>query len=251
MKNDPLRDPKLKLSRAGEHRLALNSNICSYIERKPYRIFDGPNPTDQSPSVFVELTEPLPEKISQICGDVINNLREALDHTTVMLAKKAGRGVANVAFPFGDDKADFETQLSKKIGQLSNDEHQFVRDLEPYAHGKGHELWALDKLWRLNKHRAYPGVEVYNGGVHALVNSPTGPTWFGAGGAGSGYLSDPRLLFHNSKVSDFIEIQVALYPVFSDVMPAPKWLIKQLLNRAFELTDHIISESEKRYFRAP
>ena len=86
--NHPLDGSKLKVVRAQKHLSELKTEIRTYLDTCPYDIvpnvqknsgYSGPYP--------VALAEP-PIELSSIIGDVLNNLRPALDYVAWQLAVK-------------------------------------------------------------------------------------------------------------------------------------------------------------------
>lgn len=69
-----------KIDRANHHIVDLYSAIRAFFESKPYEIGAKRNPETRQLIYYLERIEPIPENLALITGDVLFNLRSALDH---------------------------------------------------------------------------------------------------------------------------------------------------------------------------
>lgn len=95
---------------------------------------------------------PLPEGASLICGDIVHNLRCALDHLAWYEAKYHGFESPHIYFPVFSDERKFEKIISSSLKGYSKDFKVFLRSQQPFA-GKNRILLDLVRLDNIDKHR--------------------------------------------------------------------------------------------------
>lgn len=152
--------PKLKVERAYQHILDLESRVADFAAHKSNTIVTKKDATGLDVVVF-EGDEPLPALISLCVGDAAHNLRSALDHVMTGLVMKLVPGCANnhIYFPIRDDRAGVEaalknaevgaamaTEVGKKIGTA------ILEFVEPYG-ARDRPFPMLNKLDNIDKHR--------------------------------------------------------------------------------------------------
>jgi hypothetical protein len=153
-----------KLARADKHLEALDSELRAFAEKEPYG-FRGEVDTQTSRWVArFELREPIPIELSVTVGDIVHNLRSALDHIAFALVPKASRW--RTMFPIYDDPEEFlcAVRIPAKrnrgpLGGLQPDSLAFalIESTQPYAGGNPpetlHPLRVLADLNNEDKHR--------------------------------------------------------------------------------------------------
>ena len=141
-----------KIERAKHHLLDLQNAVKRFQDSSPYEIeaYDEDATGDQVYIVHV-LREP-PIALATILGDVVNNLRSALDYLVWELA--SGRGSDTLYFPIRHTAGDFERAI-RGLEQIirSNVAIDLLRATQAYEGGSGHGLWQLHQLNRREKHR--------------------------------------------------------------------------------------------------
>ena len=93
-----------------------------------------------------------------ICGDIVHNLRSALDHVywdRVSPCVTDPKAIRNIQFPVGDDEAHLERRLKACSAALVSPNFvQAIRDLRPCLNAVGHSsLWQLNELDIRDKHK--------------------------------------------------------------------------------------------------
>jgi hypothetical protein len=98
--------------------------------------------------------ERLPLQLGVVLGDVVHNLRTALDHIAVALTiPPIGTGNAkNAYFPTGKTREDFVQACMIKMKGANPDGLKVIEGLEPYDGGK-YSFRALHELDILDKHK--------------------------------------------------------------------------------------------------
>jgi hypothetical protein len=161
----------LKFERAKEHLHALELDAATWIESEPYRIIDEPDPDPPPYPVSnigvscrrfrVTRVDPVPKRFSLLIGDCVFNLRAALDHLALSLAKAftpniTDRQIATSEFPIFHDEQMFKSVEERRIGCVAPPARKVIKLLQPYQRGDGYHsdpLWQLHELNRIDKHR--------------------------------------------------------------------------------------------------
>ncbi len=157
------------MERAKHHLFDLKAAIKGFQETNPYEIevYDEDETGDQVYIVHVRSEPPI--TLAAIVGDVLNNLRSALDYLVFELAE--GRGGDKLYFPIYNTADSFKAAIKgmEKI-ILCNEAIELLRATQAYEGGKGHGLWQLHQLNRREKHRFLIPVGAAN--AQATVSMP-------------------------------------------------------------------------------
>ena len=180
----------LKVERAEHHFKDLDAGIRSYEAKQPYRTVHKPDRGgDISRWQYVlEITEQPDPSLSLILGDVVHNLRTALDH--VLVAMRPRRFRWNPGFPLNDVDIWAKDASGEFISRDDNRRASFeravmgledpavalIKELQPYwgandgLDSKLHPLGILGKFDNADKHRE---LVLLSGGVANLVATTT------------------------------------------------------------------------------
>jgi hypothetical protein len=138
-------------------------------------------------SVILRADSEPPMVLGAIVGDVLHNLRSALDSIAWETCRRAGvlpKEERRVYFPVGDDPAEWTTLAERKLPRVSPHHLQVFRELQPWhddevANSLGvdvdpaavsrHPLYRLHEMARHDRHRV----------PHPIL-ARAGPTWLGA-----------------------------------------------------------------------
>ena|ERR1700686_4544840 len=147
----------VKIERAKKHFDDLKIVRQRFVDSKPYAFSANENPqTGEVQLQIIHLTDP-PDEIGLITGDVVHNLRSALDHLAYQLVfvGTAGNGpFKNAYFPISDTAAKYETSKIGKVKGMTQDAKEAIDSIQPYRRGVGHLLWVLHELDIADKHHA-------------------------------------------------------------------------------------------------
>jgi hypothetical protein len=160
----------IKLARAEEHLAALSGEVADYLDQEPARIT-----VDRQGEVYelrLRVDVPPPVRWSAVLGDVLHNVRSALDSLVFALLVTSGTSVTpkqehSIAFPIAltDDKYK---GLRWHRGLASEDVRRAFRGVQPFAQVEGlqglssgqvaasiahHPLIVLQRLSNADKHR--------------------------------------------------------------------------------------------------
>jgi hypothetical protein len=189
----PLDGCRAKLQRGGQHFRALHQEFTAYWKRAPYRIVED---RDSQPGYIVQklqILEAPPVHWSPMIGDVVHNLRCALDYLTCELVLLDGGTVTkSTQFPILDRPQP--TGIERWTKGMTAAHRALIEAEQPY-HGRyggaaEDPLALLRELSNTDKHRALHLVYYCVGGTkfslavpgpveHAWVN--LGPLEDGAG----------------------------------------------------------------------
>jgi len=144
--------PRIKVERAKEHALQLQSEIEAFLDRKPYQLIVESEPKSGDKIYRVKVSEQPPVRWGTIIGDVVHNLRTALDYLAYQLV------VANnytphkyTYFPICDSKKKFEADGLKKVKDASPKAKHLIESVKPYQGGNT-ALWRIHRLDIQDKH---------------------------------------------------------------------------------------------------
>lgn len=178
----------LRMERASEHAADLKAEVASFFETEPYEIvheFD-PNaaPEEFPPGVKakgihryrVVVRKEVPDRISILAGDILKDLRSALDYVAWQLAlTQSDTPPPTTAFPiFGSEKF-YLRDKARYIGGIDPAIHPIFDSVQPYHAGdKATEqpLWVLHRMANDDKHKMPHVVGSLPQGV--LVQQPPG-----------------------------------------------------------------------------
>ena len=142
-----------KITRANKHIDEIDGLIKGFFESKPYEIVLKKDvPTAGRLSYRLQILKEPPAGWGPVIGDVLYNLRSALDHLACQLVIAGGGTCTHeTEFPIAKNRKAFESRLGSVSG-ASKKAKRILRAHKPYAGGND-LLWALHQLNRVEKHR--------------------------------------------------------------------------------------------------
>jgi len=148
-----------KIKRANRHIEELDTAIGRFRKADLCEIAADPCGTFrdmQFYAVTVANTPTVPAEIPVVLGDILFNLRSALDQLAFALCPTAGlpqRTIRSIYFPIFDSSAKYIATLTE-VKRLAKPEAVKVLDrIQPYKGGDGESLWTLNELNIVDKHR--------------------------------------------------------------------------------------------------
>lgn len=173
---EPLEDARAKVDRAGEHIDELKAEVRRFGDSRPYRVTGDPDLNNGEYVLRIKPEEP-PKRISILIGDVLGNLRPALNYLVGALAVlNDGKIKQSHQFPICDKPAFFKRELTKgRLAGLAPDHVALIEKLQPYARRK-ENVWlrSLREYSNPDKHRHLNVVLTHIEGDFALP-SPDRP----------------------------------------------------------------------------
>lgn len=144
-----------KVERAKEHLADLKLARDRFVDSKPYRITREYDPQTRD-NIYRVFGVQVPDvDIALIAGDVIHNLRSALDHLAYQLVLVNGSIPSKqTAFPVFDDTDKYKTGLAGKVKGMAQTAVDAINATEPYQGGLGAGFWVIHYLDIADKHHA-------------------------------------------------------------------------------------------------
>jgi len=179
--NDRLRFIRVKIERAYKHLDELEAVVHSLGEQtlmtiRIERESETVRPVLKADPVLIYGLE-----IPAIAGDVVHNLRSALDHLAFQLVSagvEAGETRPNgrwfdIQFPILYSFANYEDKKSQVLQGAQQDAIDAIDKLKPYQ-GGDNRLWLLRQLDNTDKHSfiILPGENAIVGGLALHINNP-------------------------------------------------------------------------------
>ena len=155
----------MKLARAQKHMTELKEEILAFFASKPFSVVREVEAATGDIVHKVRIKQEVPTEFAAIIGDVIHNLRTALDYLAwQMVVVNGGIPSRDTGFPITKDAASFQTDLGKKLKGASPKALRFVQRLRPYQGGDD-VLWMLHSLDITDKHKLILSVGAANRAV--------------------------------------------------------------------------------------
>ena len=157
-----------KIERARKHTDDLEAEIIAFWNTKPYEIEVQGNPRTGPGCYRIKGTpKPLPQSIALIAGDAAHNLRAALDHFACGAVPTV---TTNTAFPVWrtnrtPTSSEWKGLVKRKLNGAAAGLIEAVTNVEAYKDGNGENVWAVDELDRIDKHRLLVSVAGANTAV--------------------------------------------------------------------------------------
>jgi hypothetical protein len=159
---DPLVGVKAKLDRAKQHLSDFDKVRARSRDTNKDMIRHKEKP-DTEQRVYYVAREPITTDFAVFVGDVIHNLRSALDHLAyaICIAGPGGYAVAEreeklIYFPVCDGDADAYRTLRSRgviVALGKSGIEKIIDEVEPYRGGKGEVLAQINSLSNTDKHR--------------------------------------------------------------------------------------------------
>lgn len=195
VKNETLKGVELKVDRANEHVNLLDREMVVWNEKNPSPVRLGfkDDPSPRLIPIVVEAVDQPEPRMGIIIGDVLHNLRCALDYIAFQLVAHGGDpkkletdAIKHVKFPIvvgptrrGKAPADYLSDgLRNWLPGIRPVHKTIVRRHQPYVRGQSaetHPLALLQKLSNTDKHRRLqPVLMLPTEGGFRVVQEPLG-----------------------------------------------------------------------------
>lgn len=176
----PLEGCLAKIARAESHLTELKVRVRQYIDTQPFRVFGE---YDEATHEYVIRAEavpdyhPVPIDLVLLAGEVVHQLRSALDHLVWdLVVKNTGLPPAGTdsGYPIFRTAEGYSQRAPKKVKGVSQSAADRIRALQPFHlgdHAEEELTWAVQELNNTDKHRLIPVAVVYAfvGAVHMTV----------------------------------------------------------------------------------
>jgi len=178
----------LKLKRADQQLNALHRDMREFLDSDPYeptvqfRRIRGAReaPCVMDYSIRMIVKKPCRRVWSAIIGEIIHNLRSALDHAVYQLViyrtDRPPADDARTQFPICLNPLRFNANALTMLDGVSTHTTGLIEQMQPFVTGEGEKspLWHLNKLSNIDKHRTLHltggTVEAFNFSFPPVVN---------------------------------------------------------------------------------
>lgn len=162
----------LKILWAEKHLQKLEQELALFFEQNPFKVSVRIDEEDRKPIYYVASIDPVPDTISLIAGDIIQNLVTALDHLAYQLVRKDTNDAPPkpnaIYFPIASDLDRYEESKMRRLQGASQATIKAIDQVKPYKGGND-LIWSLHALNNIEKHRVLltvgiktAGMEVYH-----------------------------------------------------------------------------------------
>jgi hypothetical protein len=164
-----LKPIRLRMERASEHAANLRTEIAQFLATNPYAVtheFDTqamPNEFPPGPPVVAihryraQIKAEVPDRISILAGDVLKDLRSALDYAAWQLAlAQSDSPPPTTAFPIFASEKLYRRDKARYIGGIDPSTHSLFDSVQPYHAGDKatiQPLWILHRMANDDKHK--------------------------------------------------------------------------------------------------
>jgi hypothetical protein len=154
----PFDASKLKIARARQHLQELETSVSDFLAHKPFAVLvekpEGMPDYLDFVTWVARFREEVPHEWSPIIGDIIHNLRAALDVMACDLVRLNGKSATGVYFPFARSASDLAKQIKgKHIDRAGPQVVDEIEKLQPYK-GGNLALRAIHDLDIVDKHQS-------------------------------------------------------------------------------------------------
>ena|SRR5438477_8587382 len=158
-----------KIERAYKHILEIEAAIIAFRQTDPYAFRPKPNPQTGAIDYCVAEAPAVPVDIRVISGEIIQNLRSALDYLIVQLLDVEGKEPdSKTGFPIYDSLEKFEADPFGKIKLIGRQSSiDAINATKPYKGGND-ILWKLHRLNIRDKHHLLIVVGMAFGSIDAF-----------------------------------------------------------------------------------
>jgi hypothetical protein len=146
---------RLKVKRARQHIADLDGRIHLFFTGpiNPYPIIREIEPATGDAVFKLGKCSPIPEDFPLIIGDVLQNLRTALDHLVwQLILSNGGTPDSSSAFPISKNAQIYKSDSPRKIKGVAPEAMKMIDSLKPYG-GGNEDLFGLHLLNNADKHR--------------------------------------------------------------------------------------------------
>jgi len=146
---------RLKVKRAKHHIADLDARIHLFFTGppNPYPFVREIEPETGDTVIKLGKCETIPEDFPLIIGDVLQNLRSALDHLVWQLVlSNGGTPGVNTSFPISKSAEYYKADAPRKVKGVAPEPIKMIDALQPYG-GGNEDLYGLHLLNIADKHR--------------------------------------------------------------------------------------------------
>ncbi len=156
----PLDGVRAKIARAEEHAQLLEREVTAFFNADPPPLGTSVGYFDPESGwhrVFGFVREAPPLRLGVILGDLVHNVRSALDHLVWQLVLLDGETPSrDNTFPVASTEGDWKATVDKRLAGVSSSHRAIIESVQPFKGPHGPEntyTAALSHLSNVDKHR--------------------------------------------------------------------------------------------------
>ena len=147
---------RLKVERAKHHIEDLQLCVRGFLDSKPYEVRTKDDPETGKRIYYISRVDPVPLTVAAIAGDILQNLRSALDHTAYQIASVGAGGAPpkpwEIQYPIADDATKYRDLRNRTVQGARQDGLDAIDATKPYKGGND-TIWRIHRLNNIDKHR--------------------------------------------------------------------------------------------------
>ncbi len=128
----PLDGAYHKVARARKHLDELRFETKQFTDSAPYSLTGAYEPPDDHFVMRWQVHRPAPLRLGLIAGDVVHNLRSALDHVVYQLSVAGGGTGRRTQFPISEDEADYDKWADVFLDGVGSEMRATIKGLQPF-----------------------------------------------------------------------------------------------------------------------
>lgn len=172
---DPLEGIRAKLARSVEHLVELDDGVHQYLDANPVGIQRQVQPDGETSVIAFVVKEQPPIELAILAGEVVHQMRSALDHLANQLVRAAGNTpTRSTSFPTARERPQKGINVPGGVGSRAL---QIIESLQPYHRRdqpQKHPLALLNELWNIDKHRNLALTTMKLTDSQAFISNPDG-----------------------------------------------------------------------------
>ena len=213
---DPTSSWWAKVNRAGEHVQSLREQVAAFRDSDPYSLTAEPTDVPDQLAYRLKFLRPVPISISTTVGDILSNLRAALECLAYEVARRTQGGQLTPeqerlsSFPIRSTPEEFDKFFKGRVGALYDERaRQALRHAQPFffdeqavqygialsdtyeERAQWHPMIRLDRLWNIDKHRRLTIMAWWPDMIYWGSNGPSNRQML----PGDGTVADGAILF--------------------------------------------------------
>jgi hypothetical protein len=149
-----------RIDRVEQHLDEIKTMLRAYYASDPYEARGKYDPDAQTMTRQIRITKQLPVRCHTLVGELLHDLRSALDHLVCEFIRAAGgSSCENTQFPICKFAPPPDANGIVRIpigGAVSPESHTLIEGAQPYNWGTDflhHPLWRLHRLAIIDRHR--------------------------------------------------------------------------------------------------
>jgi hypothetical protein len=144
-----------KYNWAKKHIDNFDAAVADFRSTNPHTVRKKHNLEAGSVTYYVESVPDIDPELAMRFGDAVHNLRSTLDHLARALVEATGVPFdpKNTSFPICNCAKDYKSLARARVVGLREPCLKILDRIEPYKGGSSHQLWQLNELDLIDKHR--------------------------------------------------------------------------------------------------